>query len=58
MLTDAALHKRIAELSNLIEHIAEVCDDRADADCTGDPPKFVPNIWMQLLTEIREVVPR
>lgn len=51
-------HKRINALTDLLEEIAEECDERADADCTGDPPRYVPNIWMQLLTRIREVVPR
>ncbi len=54
----AACHREIARLRALLEEIAEECDERADADCAGDPPRYVPNIWMQLLTRIREVVPR
>jgi hypothetical protein len=54
----AACQKRINELTDLIEEVADECDARADADCQGDPPCYVPNIWMQLHTRIREVVPR
>lgn len=49
---------RINQLTDLLEEIAEIADDRADADMQGDPPRYVPNQWMQILTRIREVVPR
>jgi hypothetical protein len=49
---------RINMLTDLLEEIAEECDQRADADCVGDPPRYLPNIWMDLLTRIRAVVPR
>lgn len=55
---EPAFHKRLAELTNLVEELAEECDQRADADCTGDPPRYVPNFAMELLTKIRAVVPR
>lgn len=48
---------RINTLTDLLEEIAEECDQRADADCVGDPPRFVSNIWAQLHQRIREVVP-
>jgi hypothetical protein len=48
---------RINTLTDLLEEIAEECADRADADCVGDPPRFVGNIWAQLHQRIREVVP-
>ena len=48
----------IQKLRDVLEEIAEECDQRADADCTGDPPRFQSNIWMQLHQRIREVVPR
>jgi hypothetical protein len=51
-------HQRIAKLTAVLEEIAEECAERADADCVGDPPRYVPNIWMQLHTRIREVLPR
>lgn len=54
----ARCHQHIAKLTTLIEEIATVCSERADADCVGDPPRFVPNIWMQLHTRIREDLPR
>jgi len=53
----AACHREIARLRALLEEIANECEERADADCVGDPPRYVPNIWMQLHTRIREVVP-
>jgi hypothetical protein len=49
---------RVARLEALIEELAEDCDQRADADCTGDPPRYVPNFAMELLTKIRATVPR
>ena len=36
--------------------IRERCEDRADADCTGDPPRFQPNVWMQMQMEIDEAL--
>jgi hypothetical protein len=48
---------RINMLTDLLEEIAEECDQRADADCVGDPPRFVGNIWSDLLMRIRAVVP-
>jgi hypothetical protein len=53
----ADCQREIQRLRNLLEEIADVCNDRADAECVGDPPRYVPNIWMQLHTRIREVVP-
>ena len=52
-----ACHREIARLRGVLEEIADVCADREDADLVGDPPRYVPNIWMQLHTRIREVVP-
>lgn len=49
--------KEIQRLRDVLEKIADECDGRADADCVGDPPRFVPNVWMQILTRIREVMP-
>ncbi len=50
------LHKpclaEIQKLRDLLEEIAEECDERADAT-----PEYRPNIWMELLMRIREVVP-
>jgi len=54
----AACHREIARLRAVLEEIADECADRADADCQGDPPRYVPNIWMQLSMRIRTVVPR
>jgi len=55
--THAACHREIARLRAVLEEIAAECDERADADCVGDPPRYVPNIWMQIHTRIREVIP-
>jgi len=41
----------------VLEQIRGYCDGRADADCVGDPPRFVPNAWMQVQTLIDEVLP-
>jgi hypothetical protein len=49
---------RINKLTAVLEEIAAICDGRDDADLVGDPPCYVPNIWMQIHTRIREVVPR
>jgi len=53
----AACHREIARLRALLEEIAAECAERAEADLVGDPPHYRPNIWMQLQTRIREVVP-
>jgi len=34
----------------------EYCADRADADCVGDPPRTVPNAWLQVFDLIEEVL--
>src|SRR5262245_33433018 len=52
----AACLREIARLRAVLEAIAEECAERADADCVGDPPHYVPNIWMQIQTRIREVI--
>lgn len=54
----AACLKEIGRLRAVLEEIAEECDERADADMAGDPPRYLPNVWMQLLERIRAVVPR
>jgi len=53
----ADCHREIARLRGVLEEIAAECAERADADCVGDPPRYVPNIWTQLHTRIREVLP-
>jgi hypothetical protein len=39
----------INKLRDALRAIEEIADGRADADCVGDPPRFVPNDWMQVL---------
>jgi len=53
----AACHREIARLRAVLEEIVAECEDREDADCVGDPPEYVPNVWMRIHTRIREVVP-
>lgn len=41
-------------VQDILERIEEYFDDRADADCEGDPPRYVPNEEMQLYTALQE----
>lgn len=43
------------ELESLLDEVDEYLDDRADADVQGDPPKYVPNKAMTLLSRLREL---
>jgi len=45
------------QLRDTLRDIREMAADRADAACVGDPPRFVPNAWMQVQTLIDEVLP-
>jgi hypothetical protein len=40
----------------LLDAVAELLDGYQDADCVGDPPRFVPNQAMQLRTRILELL--
>lgn len=40
-------------LSDVLDAVEEYLDDRADADCQGDPAKYVPNEAMRLLVELQ-----
>jgi len=46
----AAVVKKMVKLRLALAEIAEIADDHADADCTGDPPRFIPNDWMRVQT--------
>lgn len=45
---------REERMRSALEDIRDFCDGRADADCIGDPPRFVPNKWMELLMMAEE----
>lgn len=36
-----------------LEELEAIAEDRADCDCAGDPPRYVPNDWMRALMIIR-----
>ena len=41
-------------LSDVLDAVEEYLDERADADCTGDPLEYRPNETMRLLAELRD----
>ncbi len=41
-------------LGDVLDDIEEYLDDRADADCVGDPAEYHGNQEMGLLTRLRE----
>jgi len=47
---------RIAQLLDALETILSYAEDREDADCVGDPPRFVGNTWMQIAEICREAL--
>lgn len=48
--------EREQKMLMVLQEIRDLAEDRADADCTGDPPRYQPNIWMQIQTMIDEVL--
>jgi len=57
--TDATVERLKAEIARkdaALEECEEYFDNRADADCEGDPAEFVPNREMVLLTAVREAL--
>jgi len=47
---------KLARIVEVLYECEEYFDNRADADCVGDPPHFVGNKEMQLLGEVREAL--
>lgn len=45
---------RSERLEEILDAVEEYLDDRADADCTGDPLEYRPNEAMRLLAELRD----
>jgi hypothetical protein len=39
--------KQLSLLREGLEELWDMADNRADCDCVGDPPRFIPNAWMQ-----------
>jgi hypothetical protein len=39
---------------DLYNDLVEFLENQQDADCEGDPPRYIPNKAMQLLTRLKE----
>lgn len=46
----------LSEAAEALEQCEAYFDNRADADCQGDPAEFVPNREMVLLTVVRDAL--
>lgn len=46
----------IARLRHALEAVLAYAEDREDADCTGDPPRFIANTWMIVAEICREAL--
>lgn len=53
-----ALRAKVARLVEALDDCEDYFDNRADADCEGDPLQFVPNKEMRLLSQVREALGR
>jgi hypothetical protein len=54
----AASQAECAELREVLEHVEDYFDQRADADAQGDPSRFVGNAEMSYLGDIRRALSR
>ena len=51
--------EKLAYLAGVIDGVLDLyVRDRADADCQGDPPRFIPNVWMQVQTDLEDALRR
>lgn len=44
----------MSDLDDVLDRIEEYLDNRQDADCVGDPPRYQPNEEMRLLLDLKE----
>lgn len=50
----ASLRRQLVAVAEALDEVEGYFEQRQDADCVGDPPRFVPNEEMRLLTLIKQ----
>lgn len=47
---------QLFEIRAMLEECRDYLDQRADADCKGDPPEYVPNQAMRIMGRVDELL--
>lgn len=55
---DAARDAEIVRLRETLIDVRDACRDHVDADCVGDPPRYVGNAWAVLVNQLDAALAR